>query len=150
MSGIDFFKLKELFEEIGIELHMAYCKRSIFRAFEKNSFKDKMDYSNIYPTIHDAVMGILRKKKPQVKLIARRKNSINIHVIETENNNLSNGASPDALLMDNKTNEEELLPIYKEKSESEFNVFQDIDPHCINNNNSQVLNKNLKDEENQI
>ncbi len=110
-----------------------------------------MDYSNIYPTIHDAVMGILRKKKPQAKLIAKRKNSINIHVIETENQKSFNNASNNELEMDNNKNEGELLPMYKGKSESEFNVFQDIDPHCHNNNNnSQVLNKNLRDEENQI
>jgi hypothetical protein len=141
--------LKELFEEIGIEFHLAYCKRSIFRAFRKNSFEVKMDYSNIYPTIHDAVMSILRKKKSQIKLVAKRKNSINIHVIETENKKSSNIVSTDELINDNK-NEEELLPIYRERSKSEFNVFQDINPSCNNNNNSQVTNKNIKDEENQI
>jgi hypothetical protein len=36
----------------------------IFRAFKKNLFKEKFGYDNIYPTIHDAIMSILRKKNP--------------------------------------------------------------------------------------
>ncbi len=54
-------------------------KGCIFRAFKKFSFKEKFDYSNIYPTTHDAVVSILNKNQFNIKSFIknqRKKSSI--------------------------------------------------------------------------
>ena len=77
--------MNETFKEIGVDLHLTYCKRCVFRTFKKNLFKEKFDYENIYPTTHDAVLSILRKNKTEnIRLVSKRNQSIHINIMDTE------------------------------------------------------------------
>ena len=88
--------------------------------FEKNSFKEKFQYEQIYPTIHDAVLTIHKKKKsPKIRLVSpNRRSSINIDVIE------SMGHANGAATIDEEGDEYNPMPKYKERRTS--NVFDDI------------------------
>lgn len=57
---------------------------NIIRVFNKNSFKEKFDYEHIYPTIHDAILTILRRNKSNIVLVSKRKSTININIGEEE------------------------------------------------------------------
>ncbi|CAF1045955.1 unnamed protein product [Brachionus calyciflorus] len=80
-------QLNEAFKELGVTIHLTYCKRCVFRVFKKNSFQDKFDYDRIYPTNHDAVLSILRNRKSNIHLLSnnKRNSSIHISLIDTEN-----------------------------------------------------------------
>ena len=96
-------------------MHLAYCKRCVFRTFKKNSFKEKFDYENIYPTTHDAVLSILRKNKTQnIRLISKRNPSIHINIVDTETESKLHHDKSDG----------KLQPKYKARRRS--NVFDEI------------------------
>ena len=49
--------------------------------FKKYKFEEKFSYEYLYPTTHDAVLSILRKKKiTNIRLLSKRKSSINIKI----------------------------------------------------------------------
>jgi len=50
--------------------------------FKKFSFKEKFNYQNIYPTTHDAIISVLRKRKLEQPL-SKKKYSIHIHTEDT-------------------------------------------------------------------
>jgi hypothetical protein len=107
--------LNETFREIGVDLHLTYCKRCVFRTFKKNSFKEKFDYENIYPTTHDAVLSILRKNKAKnIRLVSKRNQSIHINIVDTETEATLHHDKPDG----------KLQPKYKTRRRS--NVFDEI------------------------
>jgi len=103
--------MKDIYKEVGVTLHLAYCKRCIFRTFKKNGFQEKFNFEHIYPTIHDAVMIILRRNKvSEIKLMAKRKPSINIHIVESQ---------------ENEKNEEDIFSqVYR--NNSKYNAIEDM------------------------
>jgi hypothetical protein len=57
--------LYESYQDIGIQLHLTYCKRAVLKTLKKLSFNEKFDYELIYPSNDDAVHNIMLKTAVQ-------------------------------------------------------------------------------------
>ncbi|RNA41964.1 solute carrier family 26 member 10-like [Brachionus plicatilis] len=61
-------QLHEEYKEIGIILHLTYCKRMAIRSFKKHLLPNKIDLDFIFATNDDAVRNILFPAKPMIKI----------------------------------------------------------------------------------
>ena len=101
---------------------------SLFRIFEKLGFKNKFDYSYIYPTTHDAVIYIMRERKNSAVLIS---NMSFIHEAgsndsQTEADRRKSADIPVVDQLNSIVNLDTIEPVYVDPEKTEYNAFREI------------------------
>lgn len=103
--------------------------------FERNNLRDKFSYDHIFPTTHDAVEAILRKLHIEdIRMVSKRKKSLHIKVIDTEdvefdNENLDDNINNNNSSNNNLNSSPKLIKSYKDKKHVDsFNDLYTIVP----------------------
>ncbi|CAF0955390.1 unnamed protein product [Brachionus calyciflorus] len=59
-------QLYEIYKEIGVKLHLTYCKQTVVKSFKKQSLPEKIELDFIYVSNDDAVTDILKSHNKQM------------------------------------------------------------------------------------